>query len=71
YGELRGPRIMRGFGIKYARMHPAPRKLRMAFVEVKRSEDWHAVLETFYSAEYDAQARAAAARPDAPKETET
>ncbi|HUU58261.1 MAG TPA: tRNA-dihydrouridine synthase [Phycisphaerae bacterium] len=72
YGALRGPRIMRGFGIKYARMHPAPKQLRMAFVEVKRSEDWNAVLETFYSAEYDAQGRARAeAGPDAPEETET
>ena len=48
YGPKRGPRIMRKFGIKYARMHPAPKKLRTAFVAVKSAEDWSAVLERFY-----------------------
>lgn len=48
YGPKRGPRIMRKFGIKYARMHAAPKKLRMAFVAVKSAEDWSAVLGTFY-----------------------
>ncbi len=49
YGDVKGPRIMRKWGIKYARMHPQPKKLRMAFVEVKRPDDWRAVLEAFYN----------------------
>lgn len=40
--------IMRKFGIKYARMHPHPKRLRMAFVNAKTPEDWFAVLEEFY-----------------------
>jgi nifR3 family TIM-barrel protein len=48
---LYGPRtakIMRKFGIKYARMHPEPQKVRAAFVNVARPEQWRAVLEEFY-----------------------
>jgi len=48
YGPRRGPRIMRKHGIKYSRMHPTPKKVRMAFVEVKTPPDWHRVLEEFY-----------------------
>jgi len=48
YGELRGTKMMRKFGIKYARMHPTPKKLRMAFVAVKTAADWFDVLERFY-----------------------
>jgi len=48
YGPRRGPRIMRKFGIKYARMHPSPKKLRMEFVAVKSAKDWSSVLQRFY-----------------------
>lgn len=47
YGK-RVHKIMRGFGIKYARMHPTPSKLRMAFVAIKQPDDFRAVLEEFY-----------------------
>jgi len=40
--------IMRKFGIKYARLHPHPKRLRVAFVSVKTPEDWFAVLDEFY-----------------------
>jgi len=49
YGERRGPRIMRKHGIKYSRVHPTPKKVRVAFVEVKKPADWHRVLEEYYS----------------------
>lgn len=49
YGPRRGPRIMRKYGIKYARLHPHPRAVRAAFVAVKRPEDWQQVLDSFYS----------------------
>ena len=48
YGERRGPKIMRKFGIKYARMHDMSRDVRMAFVAVKKPADWHKVLEELY-----------------------
>ncbi len=48
YGVERGCMHMRKFGIKYARMHPSPKKLRMAFVAVKNTQDWKNVLETYY-----------------------
>ncbi|MCJ7545095.1 MAG: tRNA-dihydrouridine synthase family protein [Phycisphaerae bacterium] len=44
----RAAKIMRKFGIKYARMHPAPTKVRAAFVNVSCSDHWQAVLEEFY-----------------------
>ena len=49
YGARRGPRIMRKHGIKYARVHPTPKKVRVAFVEVKTPCDWTRVLDEFYS----------------------
>ena len=48
YGPLRGSKIMRKFGIKYARMHASPRLVRAAFVKVKRPADWKKVLDDFY-----------------------
>lgn len=51
--EVHGPdhagRLMRKFGIKYARLHPEPLAVREAFVRVTRTEDWHAVLDAWYA----------------------
>ncbi|MCK5114567.1 MAG: tRNA-dihydrouridine synthase [Phycisphaerae bacterium] len=47
YGQ-KAPSIMRKFGIKYARMHPHPKRVRVAFVDVKTPEDWFAVLDEYY-----------------------
>lgn len=47
YGS-QGPKIMRKVGIRYARLHPTPTKIRMAFVEVKNAAQWHDVLERHY-----------------------
>ncbi len=44
----RAVKIMRKFGIKYARMHPVPAKVRAAFVAISRPDHWQAVLEEFY-----------------------
>ncbi len=51
YGPRRGPRRMTKFGIKYARLHPTPRKVRAAFAAARSAEDWRRVLEKFYAAE--------------------
>ena len=48
YGEERGAKWMRKFGIKYARLHPTPSKVRVAFVGVRGRRDWQAVLDQFY-----------------------
>ena len=48
YGRQRGAKIMRKFGIKYARMHPRPRRVRMAFVGVRKPAHWRGVLDTLY-----------------------
>jgi len=48
YGPKRGPKHMRKFGIKYARLHPQPARVRAAFVNVKRPQGWHDVLQEFY-----------------------
>ena len=49
YGPKRGPKIMRKFGIRYARMHPAAKTVRMAFVAVKNPDQWHAVVDEHYA----------------------
>ena len=49
YGPEKGSRIMRKFGIKYSRMHTTPKKLRLAFVNVKKPEHWDAVMDEFYT----------------------
>jgi len=49
YGPRRGPKIMRKFGIKYARMHPHPSKVRAAFINVKKASDWKAVIDEFFT----------------------
>jgi len=51
YGEKRAAAHMRKFGIKYARLHPRPRDVRMAFVTVKNAGQWQAVLEKHYGGE--------------------
>jgi len=51
YGPLKGSKQMRGFGVKYARMHARPKEVRVAFVNVKSSRDWRAVLDRFYPAD--------------------
>ena len=48
YGPEKAPRIMRKFGIRYARLHPRPKELRMAFVEVSSPADWMNVVEKYY-----------------------
>jgi nifR3 family TIM-barrel protein len=48
YGQERGPKHMRKFGIKYARLHPTPKEVRVAFIAVKKPQDWMAVLEKHY-----------------------
>jgi tRNA-dihydrouridine synthase len=48
-GHITG--LMRHFGIAYARQHPHPKEIRMAFVKVKTDDDWRAVLESHYPAD--------------------
>ncbi len=51
--EIYGPDIcgrqMRKFGIKYSRLHPRATEVRDAFIAVRRSEDWPAVLDRWYA----------------------
>ena len=51
YGPKQGCRIMRKFGIKYARLHPQPIAVRDAFVAVSTEPDWQAVLAEWYSSD--------------------
>ena len=51
YGPRRGPKIMRKHGIKYSRMHPSPKKVRMAFVGTKTPAEWQRVFDEYYDPE--------------------
>ena len=49
YGPGRCCRVMRKFGIKYARLHPQTQQVRDAFVAVPQPADWHAALARWYA----------------------
>ena len=49
HGEGLAARLMRKFGIKFARHHPAADQVASAFIAVKSIQDWQAVLERFYA----------------------
>jgi nifR3 family TIM-barrel protein len=49
YGPSRCCRVMRKFGIKYARLHPLSQQVRDAFVAVGEPGQWQAVLERWYA----------------------
>ncbi len=48
YGEVRGSKIMRKFGIKYSEYHPFAPEVKRAFIGVRRAADWQATLERWY-----------------------
>jgi len=48
YGPGRALKIIRNFGIYYARQHPHPGQARTAVIAVKSEKDWREWLETFY-----------------------
>ncbi len=48
YGERRGVPVMRGFGVRYARLHPEVDLVRQAFARVKSPDDWKAVMDRWY-----------------------
>ncbi|MCE5268748.1 MAG: hypothetical protein LLG00_12770, partial [Planctomycetaceae bacterium] len=49
YGPSHCCRVMRKFGIKYARLHPHYQEVRDAFVAVTRPAHWRAVLDHWYA----------------------
>jgi tRNA-dihydrouridine synthase len=49
YGPSRCCRVMRKFGIKYARLHPHYKEVRDAFVAVTQPSHWRAVLDRWYA----------------------
>jgi len=48
HGERKAGRMMRKFGIKFARHHPRPVEVKTAFVVCSTIEDWHGVIVGFY-----------------------
>jgi len=48
YGGRKGVMTMRHLGIGYARVHPHPKRVRMAFVAVRTEQDLQTVLDTQY-----------------------
>ena len=49
YGEKRSSRMMRKFGIRFSRHHPAAEQVRKRFIAVTSIEDWRAVLDEHYA----------------------
>lgn len=48
YGVERASRVMRKHCIRYASRHPSPKRVRMAFVDVKTPDDWRRVFDELY-----------------------
>ena len=54
YGDERAGRVMRKHCIRYASLHPSPKKVRRAFAEdVKTPADWQRVFDQFYDPKTD------------------
>ncbi len=49
HGERAAGRMMRKFGIKFSRHHPAGERVKDAFCRVSTLEDWKGVLDAFYA----------------------
>lgn len=49
HGESQASRMMRKFGIKFSRHHPDALAIKSAFIKVKSTDDWRAVLTDFYT----------------------
>ena len=48
YGPKRCSRLMRKFGIRYAKLHPQKDAVRSDFIAVKSGQEWQRVLEQWY-----------------------
>jgi len=48
WGDRRAGRMMRKFGIKFAAHHPAPERVKAAFVRCESAEEWQTVLDREY-----------------------
>lgn len=48
YGPKRCARIMRKFGIRYARLHPRADEVRAAFIAVRAPGEWREALDRWY-----------------------
>jgi nifR3 family TIM-barrel protein len=55
YGPDRACRAMRKVGIKYALLHPQSEQVRNAFIAVSSRDEWHAVLDRWYSEDLPGQ----------------
>ncbi len=53
HGDERGSRIMRKHCIRYARRHPSPKKVRMAFVDTKSPQSWRDMFARMYDPAVD------------------
>ncbi len=49
HGEKKAGMMMRKFGIKFSRHHPAGDTIRQAFIKVKSLDDWQTVLDKHYA----------------------
>ncbi|MEM9882289.1 MAG: tRNA-dihydrouridine synthase [Planctomycetota bacterium] len=49
HGEAQASRMMRKFGIRFSRHHPEADAIKSAFIRVKSTDDWRAVLDDYYT----------------------
>ncbi|MEM6458045.1 MAG: tRNA-dihydrouridine synthase family protein [Planctomycetota bacterium] len=65
HGEAQASRMMRKFGIRFSRHHPEADAIKAAFIRVKSTDDWRAVLDDYYTHDGPGVAGDAALPPEA------
>ncbi|MBI5722785.1 MAG: tRNA-dihydrouridine synthase family protein [Planctomycetes bacterium] len=48
HGPLKTHKVMRAHGVKYASLHEHPKRLRVAFVNIKSDNEWQKILDDHY-----------------------
>lgn len=70
HGEHKASMMMRKFGIKFSRHHPAGDEVKHAFIRVKSLAEWRAVLNAFYGVDGPGVVRSADPEAEADVECE-
>jgi tRNA-dihydrouridine synthase B len=65
HGEPLAGALLRKFGVRYSELHPCSAEVKMAFLAVKSSQDWHAMLDRWYGAVEEYPEVIRRARPEA------
>ncbi len=64
HGAERAPALLRKFGVRYSELHPYPAEVKRAFLSVRTTDDWRAMLYRWYDPQGDWPAVVRRDRPE-------